>query len=128
VTANTGGTAPSLTSATASGGAPSATWTVSASTAGTTGQNNGSIRLDLTSKGTIQDQAGQGLAGTPPFTGEAYTYDTTAPTPTLSCTPSASPSNSTTFNCSASFSESVTGFDSTSNDTTIGSSCAWSAS
>ena len=79
-TSNTGGSAPTVTSATAVGGAPATVWNVSVSTAGTTGANNGSIRLDLSSVGSIRDVATNLLAGT--FNGEAYTYDTTQPTVT----------------------------------------------
>ena len=80
VTSGTGGTAPSISSVTASGGAPSATWTVSVSTAGTTGTNAGSIGLNLTSIGSIADVAGNALSATLPVVGQAYTYDTTPPT------------------------------------------------
>jgi hypothetical protein len=79
-TSGLGGAAPTVTSATPSGTSPSATWTVTASTAGTTGTNSGSIGLNLTSKGTIKDAAGNDLAGGVPVTGQAYTFDTTAPT------------------------------------------------
>ncbi|HZQ26354.1 MAG TPA: hypothetical protein VFA94_01535 [Acidimicrobiales bacterium] len=79
-TGNIGSSAPSITSATPSGGAPSATWTVSVLTTGTTGANNGSIGLNLTSASTIADTGGNGLNATLPVVGQAYTYDTTRPT------------------------------------------------
>jgi hypothetical protein len=78
VTSGTGGTAPSISSVSPSTG-PSTTWTVTVNTNGTTGADNGSIRLNLTNAGTIQDQAANGLTGAP-VTGQAYNYDSTAPT------------------------------------------------
>ena len=78
-TSGTAGTAPTITSATASGGAPSATWTISVSTTGTTGTNAGSIGLNLANATNVKDVATNNLA-TSTFTGQAYTYDTTAPT------------------------------------------------
>jgi large repetitive protein len=61
-----------------------------------------------------------------------YTWviDLTSPTVTsFSCAPAASPTTSTSFNCSASFSESVTGFNPTTSDLTIGgTSTTWGAS
>jgi hypothetical protein len=92
VTANLGGAAPSISSVSPSGPSPAASWTVTVSTTGTTGANNGSIELDLTSKGAspnqIQDAAGIVLATTPPVHGQAYTFDRTPPpAPTLTSTP-----------------------------------------
>jgi hypothetical protein len=81
-TSNTGGTAPSITAAVASGGAPSATWTVSVSVSGTTGTNSGSIGLNLANNTNIKDAATNSLT-TSTFTGQTYTYDTTAPTVTI---------------------------------------------
>jgi hypothetical protein len=78
-TTGTGGTAPSISSVSASGGAPSATWTVSASTSGTTGTNGATIGLNLTSKTGVTDAAGNQL-GTTSFTGQTFTYDSVAPT------------------------------------------------
>ena len=63
---------------TAVGGAPSATWTVTAALNGATG-SAGSIRLDLTGSGSIADAATNTLTTTS-FTGEAYTIDTAQPT------------------------------------------------
>ena len=76
-----GGVAPSIDSVVPAGGSPSATWTVSTNATGATGTNAGSIRLDLTGIGSIADAA-TNLLSTAPFTGQAYTYDTTAPTVT----------------------------------------------
>jgi hypothetical protein len=89
VTSGLGGTAPTVTSAAPSGSPPTATWTVTASTSGTTGLNSGSIQLNLTSKGTIQDALGNSLGGSVPVPGPAYTFDTTAPAaaPTISAGP-----------------------------------------
>jgi hypothetical protein len=80
VTSGLSGAAPTVTAVAPSGSSPSSTWTVTASTAGTTGSNTGSIGLNMTSKGTIKDPANNDLAGTVPITGEAYMFDTTAPT------------------------------------------------
>ena len=73
---------PAITSVT--GTAPTATWTVTASTSGVTGANaNNAIGLNMTSAGTIQDQSANALStANIPFTGQTYTYDTTAPTVT----------------------------------------------
>jgi hypothetical protein len=80
VTSNLGGTAPSISSVTPSGSAPTVIWTVSVSTTSTTGTNAGSIGLNLTSIGSIADAATNALSATLPVVGQAYTYDTTAPT------------------------------------------------
>ena len=80
---NTGGTAPTVTSATPTGGAPATAWTVSMSTSGTTGLNNGSIGLNLANTTNIKDVATNNLSATTPVVGQAYTYDTTAPTATI---------------------------------------------
>jgi hypothetical protein len=88
VTGGLGVSAPTVASAAATGSAPSASWTVTVSTSGTTGTNAGSIQLNLTSKSAIADVAGNPLAGTPPFAGQAYAYDTTPPpAPSLGPTP-----------------------------------------
>lgn len=52
------------------------------STTSTTGTNTGSIGLNLTNKGTIADVAGNALSATTPVVGQAYNFDTTAPTVT----------------------------------------------
>jgi hypothetical protein len=112
-TSGLGGTAPSITSATASGGAPSATWTVSASTTGTTGTNSGSIGLNLANVTNIKDVATNSLSATTPVVGEAYTYDTTAPTVTVNQAATQSdPTNAAHVNFTVTFSEAVTGFSS----------------
>lgn len=80
VTGGLGGSAPSISTVTPLGSAPASAWTVTASTAGTTAGNAGSIGLNLTSMGTIKDAAGNDLAGSVPRIGEAYIFDTTAPT------------------------------------------------
>jgi hypothetical protein len=107
-TQNTGGSAPTVSSVTPSGSAPTATWTVSVSTAGTTGANDGSIRLDLSTVGTIRDVATNLLAAT--FTGgQAYTYDTTPPTVSSIARSGASPTNAGSVAWTVTFSEGVSG-------------------
>ena len=70
------GTAPTISSVTGTG--PTATWTVTASTSGTIGANGATIGLDLVSAGMIADAGGNALSTTS-FTGQTYTFDTTAP-------------------------------------------------
>jgi hypothetical protein len=77
-TSHLGGSAPTISSVTPSGSSPSATWTVTVDTSGTSGANDGSIELDLTGAGTIQDAAGNSLSTTS-LAGEAYRFDTTPP-------------------------------------------------
>ncbi|MFL5863899.1 MAG: beta strand repeat-containing protein [Solirubrobacteraceae bacterium] len=91
----TGGSAPTVVAASAVGGVPSATWTVSVATAGTTGTNSGSIGLNLASNSGVSDAAGNALS-TSSFTGAAYVYDTTAPTMTLTAPANNSFSTNTT--------------------------------
>jgi trimeric autotransporter adhesin len=91
-----GGTTPTVTSATPSGSAPASVWTVTVSTAGATGANGGSIELDLTAKGTIQDAVGNGLGGSVPVPGLAYAFDTTPPAVTVTF-----PSNGGTYTSTA---------------------------
>jgi hypothetical protein len=80
ISAGLGGTAPTVTSVVPVGGpAPASTWTVEVSTAGTTGANDGSIRLDLTTVGIARDAAANALAG-PHLGDQSYVYDTTQPT------------------------------------------------
>ncbi len=76
-----GGTAPSIADVSPVGGSPSATWTVTASLAGATGANNGSIQANLNGRGAITDPATNTLTTTS-MNGESYTYDTTRPTVT----------------------------------------------
>lgn len=90
VTSGLGGTAPAVQSVAPASG-PSATWTVTVKTTGTTA-GAGSIQLNLTGKGTIQDAATNLLAGTPPLAGQAYTFDTAAPAaPAIASGPGPSP-------------------------------------
>src|SRR5262249_40511890 len=81
-TSNIGGTTPVIGTPSATGGAPSATWTVNVTTVGTTGANNGSIGLNLANNTNIKDVATNNLF-TVFATGQAYAYDTTAPTVTV---------------------------------------------
>ena len=98
------GSAPVIASAVAVGAAPAAAWTVTVATAGTTGTNSGSIGLNLTAKGTIQDGAGNLLGGSVPVVGQAYAYDTTAPaTPNITDGPPLLPNWTTTTDASFSF-------------------------
>jgi hypothetical protein len=104
VTSGLGGSAPTISSATPVGAAPTATWTVTVSTTGTTGTNTGSIQLNLTAKSPIADAAGNALAGTPPFAGQAYTFDTTPPAaPAITNSPPQLPGWTTTTSASFSF-------------------------
>jgi hypothetical protein len=104
------GTAPSVTSTVAAGGAPSAAWTVTVSTSGATGANGGSIQLKLTSLGTIQDPATNALSATVPVAGDTYTYDTMRPTTTSIVRAGASASvNVGPLQWSVTFSEPVSG-------------------
>ena len=70
---------PAISAVSASGGAPSATWTVSVGVGAATGTNVGSIRLNLTGRGAVVDSVGNAMSTTA-FTGDAYTFDTTRPT------------------------------------------------
>ena len=80
--ANLGGATPTVVSpAPVGGSAPATAWTVAVSTVGTTGADNGSVRLDLTTVGTVQDRATNLLAGTH-VGDQSYVYDTTQPTVT----------------------------------------------
>jgi hypothetical protein len=80
---------PAITGLSGSG----ATYTVIASTGG----GSGTLGLNLTSKGTISDLAGNAPAGTVPVTGQAYTLDRTPPpAPALSPPLPANPTNRTT--------------------------------
>lgn len=69
---------------------------------------NGTLRLDLSSKGTIQDSVGNALSNT--FnTGQAITFDHTAPTVTgiVRKSGSTNPTNATSVQYTVTFSESV---------------------
>jgi hypothetical protein len=83
----TGGTSPSIGTPSPVGGtSPATAWTVAVSTTGTTGTNSGSIGLSMSSTTGVTDAATNAMAGTGiPFTGQSFSYDTTAPTaPTAS--------------------------------------------
>ena len=77
-TAHVGGTAPTISSVTPIGGSNGTAWTVAASTAGSSGANDGSVELDVPSSASITDAAGNALGSTP-VAGSAYRFDTTAP-------------------------------------------------
>jgi hypothetical protein len=107
-TSGLAGTAPSIT-AVSPGSGPSATYTVTVSTAGSTGSNSGQVGLNLTSKGSTHDPAGNTLGGSTPVVGQTYTYDTTPPpTPVISSGP-ASMTNQTTATLVFSESEGTAG-------------------
>ena len=102
------GADPTIGIPTPSGDSPSASWTVSTTMAGTTGANGGSIRLDLADPTGIVDAVGNSLLPGS-FTGQAYTYDTTAPAIAVTSVNGAAP---TTFP-----------FTSAATVTTFGGSC-----
>src|SRR6185295_8281915 len=86
----------------------------------------GTSSLTRASTFSVSDLAGNAqtaVAGSP----ASVVVDRQAPSVTaFTCTPSTTPTNSTSFNCSVTFSESVSGFDSTTSDVTIGgTSSAW---
>ena len=108
-----GGTSSNWTKGASSGsGAGPYTFTVSRGAPNT----DGTLTIQVAA-GAAQDAATNNNTASNTVT---YTIDTTPPTASLSCLPSANPSNSTSFNCSVTFSESVSGFDSTTSDVTIG--------
>ena len=75
------GGSPALVSIAPSAG-PAATYTVTATSGPGTPSANPTLRLNLTTVGTIRDGAGNLLAGA--FDGETYTFDGSAPLVTLS--------------------------------------------
>ena len=81
-----GGT-PAISGVSAVGGAPSATWTVSAST----GSGSGTLGLNFTSASGISAPINNSL----PFVGQVYTLDLAPPTTTLTATPAANSASST---------------------------------
>jgi hypothetical protein len=107
-TANLSGAAPTVTSAVPVGGGTS--WTVTVSTVGSIGANDGAIRLDLTSTAAVLDAATNGLAATH-IGDESYDFDTTAPTVVaiLRKAGAASPTNHGPLAFTVTFSEPVTG-------------------
>jgi hypothetical protein len=114
-TSNVGGTAPTVTAVAPSGSVPSSTWTVTASTSGATGSNSGSIGLNLTTKPTIQDAAGNAFTKIP-APGQQYTFDTTPPTTSAVSIVrnGASPTNAASLSWTVTFGEAVTGVVATS--------------
>lgn len=76
------GSSPAVISALPVGSSPASAWTVTVATSGA-GAAHGTIRLDLTAKGTVQDAAGNALQATVPVAGQAYDYDSVAPDATL---------------------------------------------
>ncbi|WP_287158006.1 Ig-like domain-containing protein [Chloroflexus sp.] len=78
-----------------------------------TGSGDGSLRLDLNPSGTgITDSAGNAISGG--FTGgESYTIDKTTPTVVSITRAEADPTNAATATFTVTFSEPVTGLDST---------------
>lgn len=79
VKSGTAGTAPTITSVTPTSSTPVSSWTVSSNATGTTGSNVGSIGLNLVNGAGVSDAAMNSLVTTT-FTGQAFVYDTTAPT------------------------------------------------
>jgi trimeric autotransporter adhesin len=106
-TSGVGGTAPSIASVSPTSGLNS-TYTVAVNTSGATGTNSGSIRLDLSSVGTIQDAVGNALSAT--HTGDqSYAYDTTAPTAPSISIAGTSPTKGTSLTWTVTFNEAVSG-------------------
>jgi beta-lactamase superfamily II metal-dependent hydrolase len=100
----TGVAGASVTGVTGSG----ATRTVTVNT----GSGNGTIRLDVVASPTISDVAGNAMAGG--FTGgEVYTVDKNAPTVSSVVRANANPTNAASVDYTVTFSQSVTGVDTT---------------
>jgi hypothetical protein len=82
-----------------------------------TGTNSGSIRLDLADDDSVMDDAANSLGGTGTgngnFTGQTYTIDRVVPSVTSIDRVNSDPSGASTVNFAVTFSESVTGVDST---------------
>ena len=83
-----------------------------------TGTGSGTIRLDVTDDDSIVDGLGNPLGGTGAgngnfTTGEVYTVDKTGPTVVSSNRANANPTNAATVDFTVTFSESVTGVDTT---------------
>src|SRR5206468_2695771 len=70
--------------------------------------SSGSIGLNLANNAGITDPAGNGLSTTS-FTGQAYTFDTTAPTVSSISRADASPTNASSLHWTITFSEPVNG-------------------
>jgi hypothetical protein len=77
------------------------------STAGTTGGNAATVGLNLASKGSIQDAAGNALGGSVPVVGQEYTFDTQAPTTSAIARVSAALTNGSSVSWTVTFSEPV---------------------
>jgi hypothetical protein len=107
-TSGLSGGAPSITAVTAVGTAPTATWTVSVATSSTTAVN-GTVGLNLVSKATVKDAAGNALGGPLPVTGQAYIYDTTAPVVASISRADANPAHSGPLHWTVAFGEAVNG-------------------
>jgi hypothetical protein len=113
-TTNVSGTAPTVNFVAGS----NATWTVTVTTSGAIGANNGTVRADLTSIGTIQDAAGNALSTATPFQGATYAFDTTKPTVTVEqAVAQGDPTKTSPITFTATFSEAISGFTNT--DVTI---------
>ena len=76
-----------------------------------TGSGDGTIRLDLTSTGTIVDDAGNALAGTF-LTGETFTVDKSVPSVVSIALADTDPTNATDVDFTVTFSTAVSGVDS----------------
>ena len=99
------------------------TYTVSVTTTGMTGANtNNTITLNMVSGTAVADAAGNNLSGTNiPFAGQAYTYDTTAPTVvSVNTAGTSSTTNSGPLTWTVTFSEAVTGVTGSNFSTTKG--------
>ena len=106
--ANTGLTGtPAVTGATPTGNAPTATWTVAAST----GAGSGTLRLDMANSTGVSDSVGNAVSGLPFTTGQPFTIDRTAPTTTITGQPNARTNQTTAdFTFSATDPDDATGF------------------
>jgi hypothetical protein len=106
--ANTGLTSPSITGVSGSG----ASYSVTAST----GTGDGSLGLNLNDNDSITDAAGNKLGGTGigngNFTGQVYMVDKAAPAVSSVDRADANPTNASTVHWNVTFSESVTGVNS----------------
>jgi len=78
------------------------------STSGDAGADTGLVGLNLIAKGTIQDPAGNGLSASLPVVGQAYGYDTNAPTASIALAGS-SPTFAASVSWKVTFTESVAG-------------------
>ncbi len=113
------GGSPAITKLSGSG----TTYSVTAST----GSGSGTLQLMLSQAGSIKDLAGNGLGGTIPFPGQAYTIDRTAPAVVSIARADPNPTDATSVRWTVTFSESVTGV-ATSNFATIASGLSGSTS